>query len=87
MEIKKRKLNVKYEGQSFEVAFPSVKVLKEYHEEFKEMENKKLSEFQLMEKCQKFLESLGLPIEVSNEFEAGDLQMIMSELTGKKKVK
>jgi hypothetical protein len=83
MEIKKRVLKVIYDGQEYNLAHPSIKVLKEYQTQFKSMQD---DESKALETSQNLLARLGLPIEVSDEMEAGDLAEIMQVLTGQKKI-
>lgn len=82
MEIKKRVLNLKYEGQQYSVAFPSVKDLKKYQSQF---EKSKDDDVKAIEKSQEFLSELGLPMDISDQMEINDLKEIIEHISGQKK--
>lgn len=82
MEIKKRVLSIKYGGQSYEIVYPTVKILKQYQDVFKNIGE---DSSKAVEKTQDFLEVLGLPKEISDEFEVVDLVAITNEISGVKK--
>lgn len=79
MELKKRVLNLKFNGGEFQVNFPTVKQLKEDAKP-KEGETE-------LDATIRFLSALGLPAEVALEMEAVHIQEIVVHLTDQKKSK
>jgi division protein CdvB (Snf7/Vps24/ESCRT-III family) len=80
MEIKKRKLEIKYDGQVFTLAYPSLKQLKEHQKSVKGIKDEDTTEY-----LQKFLEKLGLPYSVSDDMEADSIAEIVEIISGQKK--
>lgn len=79
MEIQRRKLNLVIDGQAFELAYPSIKLWREYQER---MTAPKANELDV---AIGFLSQLGLPKEVSESLELGHISSIINELTALKK--
>lgn len=77
MEIKKRVLALKFDGNDYSVKYPSVKQLKE-------LSVKREGETDL-DMTFRFLSELGLPQEVAEEMESEHINEIISVLTSQKK--
>ncbi len=84
MEIKRSKLNIKYEGQQFPVAFPSFGKLCDYQDEMKSIDANKEPK-KVYELTGRFLHGLGLPKEVYAELEPSHVEGIMGAFNHKKK--
>lgn len=84
MEIQKRILNIKREGQQFAVAYPSFKKLCDYQESIKGLDTNKDMK-KIYEASRDFLNDLGLPKEVYDELEAYHIEQIMNAFNHKKK--
>lgn len=77
MELKRKVLNLKFEGQELVIKFPTVK-------QIKELSVKKEDETDL-EMTVRFLSELGLPEATTLDMEPDHIQEIISVLTGQKK--
>jgi len=79
MEIQRRKLNLVIDGQAYELAYPSIKLWRQYQEKIM---TPKVNELDV---AIGFLSQLGLPSEVSESLELGHISSIINELTILKK--
>ena len=77
MELKRKVLNLKFDGQDFALKFPTVK-------QIKELTVKKEEESDL-DMTVRFLAELGLPQETTLDMEPDHIQEIFAVLTGQKK--
>lgn len=77
MELKKRVLNLKFNGGEYTVNFPTVKQLKD--------ECKIKGDETGLEMTVRFLGILGLPAEVVDEMEPSHLEEVLAHLTDQKK--
>lgn len=77
MELKKRVLNLKFDGSEYKVSFPSVK-------QIKELTVKKENESDL-DMTYRFLTALGLEASVIDEMEPDHIKEVIDHLTGLKK--
>jgi uncharacterized membrane protein len=82
LNLSKKKLKVTWDGQQFDVVFPTIKLLKDYQADYA-----KADEQNQTETIQKFIAKLGLPMEATDEMEPEHLSEIVQVLTGQKKVK
>lgn len=80
LDLQKRQLKFKYDGEDQLIRYPSVKDLSEYQEKYKEAEGKNEAGVVI-----EFLIDLGLNAKIANELEASHVQLIMKELTDAKK--
>ena len=76
MEIKKKVLNIKFDGGEFKVNFPTVKQLKELKKEENESD---------LDMTLRFLDMLGLPLSASENMEPDHIKEIVDYLTAQKK--
>ena len=82
LKLKKRVLKLEWEGEKYEVAFPTYKQGKEYQsriEAFKEDTEKQAKEMEA------YLQSLGLPEKVMMDMELEHIIQIIEILAGSKK--
>ena len=83
-KIEERKLEVEYAGETYKVSFAKMKYFKIYSEEFQKAQEK--SESEACEMAQKFLEDHGLPMDVTDEWQPGDVLDIVQVISGQKKI-
>ena len=79
MELKRKKLNIKLDGNEHEVSFPTVKQFSEYQKELKDSEGKEI------DLIVNFLDKLGLKKEISEGLEMDHMTQIIDALGGQKK--
>ena len=80
MELKKRKLQFKFEGKDFEINFPTTRQVRDFDQLLKTKEDK--DHFDLMIE---FLGWLGLDKEIVLDMETGHVKAIIDALTDQKK--
>ena len=81
MELKRRKLQIKLDGESYEMSFPTVKQMADYKTDLDSQDD----DSQTIEVMANFFDSLGLPKEVCYSLELDHLSQISEELAGSKK--
>ena len=79
--LKKKTLNIKYEGKDYELSFPSVLQTKNF---VKNLEKKGNNE---IEESIKLITELGLPKDVCEAIDIDQLNMIMEAITPQSKKK
>ena len=77
MELKRKVLNLKFDGGEYKITFPTVKQLRELSQK-KDGEND-------LDMTLRFLDVLGLPTIVSETMEADHIKEIVDHLTAQKK--
>ena len=79
-EFKRRVLNIKFDGESYELRFPSNRVLNDFVKAEKDK-----PEDEALEGLIRFLDGLGLPEDIAWDMEPYMLGEIMEEFKSKKK--
>jgi hypothetical protein len=79
-EIKPRVLNIKFQGESYTVRFPNVEESDHYLQELDKAEGE---DIKLL--MRRFLDKLGLPMEVSGKLEYDDIKAISKKFGEEKK--
>jgi hypothetical protein len=79
LEFKKSVLAVKFDGQEYQVKFPTIKVLRQFQAQIKESGEQDLGV------TIDFLANLGLPASVTEELEPQHLQAVIEAISGSKK--
>jgi hypothetical protein len=79
LELKKSVLEVKVDGQVYQIKFPTIKKIKSFQESLKSQGEPDIGV------TLDFLESLGLPKSVSEELEPSHLAAIIDTISGTKK--
>ncbi len=80
LNLERKTLKLNYDGNSHNLTYPSGRIADKFAKLIKDS-----SDDQKMDVVEEFLASLGLPKEVSSTLSAENLQLIIEELSGKKK--